>query len=162
MKDIYWVQHDDHPRLAIVARPRGNDWLEDDLGNLKRGGIEVLVSLLVPEEAVEYGLAAEGEIAESLGIQFIPYPIRDSTTPTDIENFRRLVAQLADAVQAGNHVGVHCRGCIGRSVVLTAAVLAHLGFEAADALALIEEARGCPVPETREQKNWILKFEPVR
>lgn len=162
MKDIYWIQHDDHPRLAIVARPRGNDGLEDDLANLKRGRIEVLVSLLVPDEVVDYGLGAEGEIAERLGIQFVSYPVPDSTTPADIDSFRLLVAQLADAVRAGNHVGVHCRGCIGRSVVLTAAVLAHLGFEAADALGLIEEARGCPVPETREQRNWILKFEPVR
>jgi|SRR5208337_544335 len=162
MKDIYWVQHDDHPRLAIVARPRGNDGLDEDLANLKQGGINVLVSLLVPDEAVDYGLGAEGEIAERLGIQFVSYPVTDSTTPADIDSFRLLVAQLADAVQAGNHVGVHCRGCIGRSVVLAAAILAHLGFEAADALALIEEARGCPVPETREQRNWILKFEPVR
>ena len=162
MKDIYWVQHDDHPRLAIVARPRGNDGLDEDLANLKQGGIEVLVSLLVPDEAIDYGLGAEGEIAERLGIQFVSYPVTDSTTPADIDSFRLLVAQLADAVQVGKHVGVHCRGCIGRSVVMTACVLVHLGFEAADALALIEEARGCPVPETREQQNWILKFEPVQ
>ena len=48
MKDIYWIGHDEHPHLAIVARPRGDDWLEEDLANLKRGGIEILVSLLTP------------------------------------------------------------------------------------------------------------------
>jgi|SRR5271170_6317627 len=162
MKDIYWIEHDEHPHLAIVARPRGDNRLEDDLVNLKRSGIEVLVSLLMPQEAVEYGLAAEGEIAERLGIQFISYPIPDTTTPADAESFHLLVAQLADAVLAAKSVGVHCRGCIGRSAVMTAAVLIHLGFQAADALALIEDARGCPVPETREQRNWILRFEPGR
>jgi protein-tyrosine phosphatase len=162
MKDIYWIRHEEHPRLAIVARPRADDRLEDDLGNLKRGGIEILVSLLMPEEAVEYGLAREGEIAKRLGIQFISYPVTDSTTPTDAESFRLLITQLADAMRADKHVGVHCRGCIGRSAVMTAAVLIDIGFQAAEALALIEDARGCPVPETREQRNWILQFEPER
>jgi hypothetical protein len=45
---------------------------------------------------------------------------------------------------------------------MTAAVLIDIGFQAAEALALIEDARGCPVPETREQRNWILQFEPER
>jgi protein-tyrosine phosphatase len=162
MKDIFWIQHDDPPRLAIVARPRGDDWLEEDLSNLKRGRIEILVSLLMPEEAIDLGLAAEGDVARNMGIEFISYPIPDRTTPIDAKSFHLLIARLADAVRAGKYVGAHCRGCIGRATVTTAAVLVHLGFEPADALAMIEEARECPVPDTLEQQNWILQLEPER
>jgi len=162
MKDIYWIGHNEPSRLAIVARPRGDDWLEEDLVNLKHNGIEILVSLLMPYEAADLGLAGERGLAERMGIEFISYPIPDRTTPGDIGGFRLLAARLADAVRAGNGVGAHCRGCIGRATVTTAAVLIQLGFTPTDALTMIEEARGCSVPDTPEQLNWILTFEPRR
>jgi protein-tyrosine phosphatase len=160
MKDIYWIRHEKEPRLAIVSRPRGDDWLEEDLANLKRGGIEVLISLLTPEEALNLGLLAEGDLASQAGIEFISYPIPDRTTPAGMDGFRRLIARLVEAVQMGKRVGAHCRASIGRSSVTTAAVLIQLGVRPAEALAMIEEARGCPVPDTDEQLNWILNFEP--
>lgn len=160
MKDIYWIQHDEEPRLAIVARPRGGDWLKEDLSKLKQGGIEVLVSLLTPEETVDLCLTAEGKLANRAGIEFISYPIPDRTTPTNEESFRNLIARLAAAVGIGKRVGAHCRGCIGRATVTTAAVLIQLGVSPAEALAMIEETRGCSVPDTIEQLNWILSFEP--
>jgi len=162
MKDIYWIRHAEPLRLAIVTRPRGDKWLEQDLANLKRGGIDVLVSLLMPDEAADLGLAAEGELARKAGIDFISYPIPDRTTPVVSEGFGMLISRLAEAVRDGQHVGAHCRGCIGRATVTTAAILIQLGAKPADALALIEEARGCPVPDTPEQLNWILRFEPRR
>ncbi|MGA7312528.1 MAG: hypothetical protein WBX22_01035 [Silvibacterium sp.] len=162
MKDIYWIEHDERPHLAIVARPRGDDWLEEDLANLKRGGIEILVSLLTPSEAIDLGLAAERDLAERLGIEFVSYPVLDRTTPGDLGGFRLLAAQLAAAVRAGKHVGAHCRGCIGRATITTAAILIHLGYKPADALAMVEKARGCTVPDTPEQLNWIMRFEPGR
>jgi protein-tyrosine phosphatase len=162
MKDIYWIRHAEPPRLAIAARPWGDEWLEEDLANLKRCGIDVLVSLLVLDEAADLGLAAEGELARKAGIDFISYPIPDRTTPVVSEGFGMLISRLAEAVRDGQHVGAHCRGCIGRATVTTAAILIQLGAKPADALALIEEARGCPVPDTPEQQNWILRFEPRR
>src|SRR5271156_1117890 len=162
MKDIYWIQHDKHPHLAIVARPRGEEWLEADLENLKRGGIDVLVSLLPSEEAAALGLAAEGELARSKGVDFVSYPIPDRTTPADAESFRLLITRLAEDVREGKHVGAHCRGCIGRATVTAAAVLIHLGVKPEDALDMIEDARGCPVPDTSEQRNWILQLKPGR
>jgi protein-tyrosine phosphatase len=160
--DIYWIRHGEQPQLAIVARPRGDERLEEDLTSLQRGRIEVLVSLLTPDEAIGLGLASEGKLAENLGLEFISHPIPDRTIPTDAESFHLLTARLVEAVGTGKHVGVHCRGCIGRSTVTTAAVLIELGVRPAEALALIEQARGCPVPDTVDQLNWILRFEPRR
>jgi protein-tyrosine phosphatase len=158
--DIYWIPYDQHPRLSIVARPRGDDWLKDDLAYLKREGVDVLLSLLEPQEGIYLGLQYERDMARSVGLEFISYPIPDRTTPEDEDGFRRLVAQLLELIGQGKRIGVHCRGCIGRSTVVVASVLIQLGVRPADALALVEQARGCVVPDTEEQLNWILNFQP--
>ena len=57
----YWVDTGNPLRLAIVPRPRGGDWLEDELDQMKRAGVDVLVSMLQVDEAVELGLSSEAE-----------------------------------------------------------------------------------------------------
>jgi hypothetical protein len=39
-------------------------------------------------------------------------------------------------------------------------VMIALGWDATEALRLIEKARGFPVPDTPEQLEWILNFRP--
>lgn len=160
MDDIYWIPHEQPPSLAIVARPRGNDWLKDDLSYLKREGIDVLLSLLELQEATFLSLQNEGDVAQSVGLEFVSYPMPDRSTPEDELDFRRLLARLVQFMREGKRVGVHCRGCIGRSTVVVASVLIQLGVKSPDALALVERARGCIVPDTQEQLNWILNFRP--
>jgi protein-tyrosine phosphatase len=79
--------------------------------------------------------------------------------PANVTTFRAFVAGLADRLRAGERIGVHCRGSIGRSTVTAACTLIHLGWKAKDALAAIQAARGCVVPDTTEQQRWILKYK---
>jgi hypothetical protein len=58
---IYSVKEAAPNRIAIVARPRGGDWLCDELIALSREGIDVLVSMLTEEESNELGLHRESE-----------------------------------------------------------------------------------------------------
>lgn len=160
MTNIYWIRHAEKPRLAIVARPRGEEWLYDDLRQMKSSGIDILVSLLEPDEAINLGLAQEGELAQKAGIEFVSFPIADRTTPENRQNFCKLISDLTQALRIGKQVGVHCRGSIGRSTVLTASVLIESGWNAVEALRRIEEARGCLVPDTDAQQRWILNFTP--
>lgn len=160
MNGIYWIEDDRHWRLAIASRPRPDDWLRNDLASLRAGGVDVLVSLITPEEADELGLSQESELAEQYGMTFLSYPIPDRHTPPDPAGFRRFVSDLADMVRAGKNVAAHCRGCIGRSTVLIASVMITLGAQPEEALALIERSRGCMVPDTPEQREWILSFQP--
>jgi len=145
--------------LAIVLRPRGEDWLKDDLLRIKQNGVETLVSLLDPNEAFWLGLGDEGPLAEAAGMRFLSYPILDVHVPDDVATFRLFVAGLADRLRAGERIGVHCRGSIGRSTVTAACTLIHLDWTAKDALAAIQAARGCVVPDTEEQRRWILKYK---
>jgi hypothetical protein len=43
--------------------------------------------------------------------------------------------------------------------VTAACTLIELGWTAKDALAAIEAARGCVVPDTQEQEDWILRYK---
>ena len=157
MTEIYWIGG--RRQIAIVARPRGGEWLRDDLTSLKTGGIDVLVSFLQPHEEAELGLQDERRVAGEVGLDFIAFPIPDRQVPPDLASFRRFVEKLAQRVRQGDRLGVHCRGCIGRSTVLLAAVMITLGVKPEDALRQIERARGLSVPDTAEQLEWILNYE---
>lgn len=160
MTEIFWIGDQQQRQLAIVARPRGGDWLADELASVKAGGIDVLVSFLNPDEAAELGLEHERRVAEEQGLEFISFPIPDREVPNNLGSFRQLVRQLADGVRRGKRVGAHCRGCIGRSTVLIASVMIALGADPERAVRQIERARGFAVPDTAEQLEWILNFRP--
>jgi protein-tyrosine phosphatase len=139
-------------------RPRDADSLEADLERIRRAGVQTVVSTLEPWEAKELGLAAESEQAKRRGLNFLSFPIEDRSTPPNRSEFNAFVEKLAQRLQSGEKIGVHCRGCIGRSTVVTACTLVKLGWTAMDALAAIERARGCSVPDTEAQWEWILEF----
>jgi hypothetical protein len=69
----YWVETGNQLRVAIVPRPRGGDWLEDELDQMKRAGVDVLVSMLQVDEAAELGLSSEAELWEIRGHDWTRY-----------------------------------------------------------------------------------------
>lgn len=126
---------------------------------MKRDGVETVVSLLEPTEAAALGLRDEGSLAEEIGMRFLSFPVPDVHVPADVSAFRSFVTGLAERLLCGERIGVHCRGSIGRSTLTAACALIHVGWGAQDALLAIEAARGCPVPDTAEQRRWILHYE---
>lgn len=159
MNDIFWINGEGAPHLAIVMRPRGEDWLEDELRRIRKGGVDTIVSLLEPHEANWLGLADEGPLARATGLEFLSFPIRDTHVPDDEAAFRKFVNGIAQRLRRSEHVGMHCRGCIGRATITAACALIHLGWNAADAIAAITKARGAIVPDTPEQETWILRYK---
>lgn len=159
MTDVFWIKGNPPAPLAIVLCPLGGDGLEEELMAMKRGGIETLVSLLKEDEAVMLGVEEEGRLAEKIGLKFLSHPIPDCHTPPNAAAFREFVAGLADRLSAGEHIGVHCRGSIGRSTVTAACTLIHFGWTPRAALSAIEAARGLTVPDTQEQEDWILRYK---
>lgn len=159
MEEIFWIKGDPPAPLAIVLCPSGDDWLEDDLLRMKQAGIQTLVSMLEKTEGILLGLEDEGPAAVFIGLNFLSFPIPDKNIPPDTAAFQEFVEGLASRLRAGESLGVHCRGSIGRSTVTAACALIHLGWSPKSALTAIEEARGCPVPDTKEQRTWILNYK---
>jgi hypothetical protein len=160
VSEIFWIEGKPEAGLAIVMRPAGDGGLKDELCDLKRGGIDTLVSMLEPREAAELGLQREGPLAEQAGMQFLSFPIPDRCTPERMGAFRQFAGDLARRLRDGERIGIHCRGSIGRCTVAAASALMHLGWNPRDALAAISTARRFPVPDTDEQREWILGYEP--
>jgi hypothetical protein len=158
VEDVLWIEGAP-VALAIVLCPRGDAWLSDDLRDIQRGGVDVLVSLLEPDEAEWLGLGQEAPLAGQLGIRFLSYPIPDMHVPAHVATFRSFVSGLVDRLGAGERIGLHCRGSIGRAPLTAACTLIHLGWKAQDALKAIRTARGYPIPDTEEQLRWILGYK---
>jgi protein-tyrosine phosphatase len=141
-------------KLSTMARPRGGDWLADEMASLREVGTDVLVSMLTASELHELGLTEEAAVAEAAGLRFVGLPTPDRGTP-DLQPFRALVTDLVDQLARGSHVVVHCRMGIGRSSTVAAAVLMAQGVQARDAWAAVSDARGLEVPDTPEQRRWL-------
>ena len=153
LSELYRIEHAGTP-LAIMARPRAGDWLEDEVAHWKRRGIELVVSLLEPDEVDDLQLGREAALCDRSGIEFRSFPIPDRGVPDDVEAARSLAAEIA---RSGKPVAIHCRAGIGRSAVVAALVLASGGTAGGDALSAIETARRLPVPDTEAQRAWVLE-----
>jgi protein-tyrosine phosphatase len=160
---VYWihpVKGVPRPTLAIVERPRPGKFLARDLEDLHAAGIKVLVSLLTEDEAAYLGLNDEEQAARNAGLEFVAFPMADHHVPRDVDAFRAFVISLATRLFDHEPIGIHCQGSIGRSTLIAACSLIHLGWTPAHALLDVGNARGCPVPDTEEQQVWILNYGP--
>jgi|SRR5690348_10037781 len=153
---LYWIDVD-NLKLAIAARPRGNDWLADDIRSLRDAGIDLLVSALTPPEAEELGLKDEEDCCGGSGIEFLSFPIEDRSVP-DSPSFDTFLGDLNEHLSKGQRVAVHCRAGIGRSAIIAACLLTRNGLSAEAAFSAIQKARGIPVPDTPEQRRWVEEF----
>lgn len=158
MKTIYWLEGPWLGRLAIVTRPRGDDWLDDEIRQWQRNGIEIVISLLTPRESSELGLSQEAVVTSQQGIQFLSFPIPDRAVPSSLSAMRTFTEKVTALLSQGKHVAIHCRQGIGRSALLAASLLVNAGVEVERAFTQIEGARGVPVPDTLEQRQWVEKF----
>ncbi|WP_232492120.1 protein-tyrosine phosphatase family protein [Novosphingobium kaempferiae] len=139
-----------------MARPRAGDWLEDEVENWKRSGVEMVVSLLEAEEIDDLDLRAEAPLCLKKGIEYVSFPIKDRGVPSDLNEARRFASEVASS---GKTVAVHCRAGIGRSSIIAAAVLVSRGVSAEAALSAISIARRTQVPDTEAQREWVLSLD---
>ena len=158
--DIYWLQTVGRGRLAVMARPRGGDWLEDEILHFKRSGIRLLVSMLTPEEESLLGLEQEGALARRHGLAYFSHPVPDRDVPGSPREIWMLARTLADQFADGKQIAVHCRMGIGRSPLMLACILVTTGMTPDDAWETIGTARGCIVPDTDEQRDWLARTAP--
>jgi protein-tyrosine phosphatase len=156
--DLFWIPGPWRGKLAVATRPRGGDWLEDEVRGWRRAGLDVVVSLLETDEAGEFSLAHEGDVAESKGIDFISFPIPDRGVPASTQDALALLAKIAVTLDAGKNVAIHCRQGIGRSGLFAAGLLVISGMSAAKAIEIVSVARGQAVPETPAQLDWIKQL----
>jgi protein-tyrosine phosphatase len=155
--DLFWINGPWRGRLAISTRPRGGDWLEDEIRGWRSARVDSVVSLLEKDEERQLELGEEGRVAEANGIHFLSFPIVDRSVPKSIPATISLLRSVNDALERGQNVAVHCRQGIGRAALIAAGILMAAGKSPDAAMAAIRWARGVDVPETREQREWLQR-----
>jgi protein-tyrosine phosphatase len=156
--ELYCVPGPWPGRLAITPRPRGGDWLEDEIQSWRSSGVDVVVSLLTPDETADLNLEEEAKLSRANGLQFLSFPISDRGVPLSREAFSDLVMRLAQQLADGKYIAVHCRQGIGRAALVAICLLIFSKIEPEAAVQQVTAARGCSVPETPEQRRWIADF----
>src|SRR5882672_2157082 len=102
---IYWIDHSGPGRLAILARPQGDDALDSEIRGWREAGIDVVVSLLTEADNSYLGLSAEAELCRSNGLEFIGFPIQDFGVPDSPDETLQLVRKLNDLLTKGKNIG---------------------------------------------------------
>jgi protein-tyrosine phosphatase len=156
--ELHWVDGPWPGKLALAARPRGGDWLEEEMAAWRRAGVDAVVSLLTAEEEQDLDLAREGSEAGTLGMDFISFPIPDRETPRSDSALAAALEKVDAALSSGRNVVVHCRQGIGRTGLVAACLLVSKGLSPETAVERLSVARGVSVPETDEQRRSIRHY----
>jgi protein-tyrosine phosphatase len=155
---VYWIDLPLNGRLAIMGRPRAGDWLDEEISGWRAEGVDIVVSLLEPEEVRELGLQREADLCRKQDMEFISFPILDRGVPPSLREAVILAQTIAAKISEGRAVAVHCRAGIGRSSLIAACALVCLGFDPTAAFESIGKARSVSVPDTEEQRDWVVAF----
>jgi protein-tyrosine phosphatase len=155
---LYSIQGLPAGKVSVMARPRGGDWLIDEIKDLQASGVEILVSLLTDAEVSEFDLAEESALCQDQGIAFLSLPVLDRDVPAFSTPTFQFLNQLGAELAEGKHIAFHCRQGLGRAVLMAACLLALSGMPPDQACAELSKVRGYAVPETEEQRAWVLAF----
>jgi predicted protein tyrosine phosphatase len=154
-KELYWLDGSWPGRLAVGPRPRGGDWLKDDIASWKAGHIDAVLSLLTPDEERDLDLSDEAGEVRMQGMDFTSFSIPDRQVPRSEAKLSEVLEGVTRALSTGKNVLVHCRQGIGRSGLVAGCLLVKNGMSPGAAVDSVSAARGVPVPETAEQRDWI-------
>ena len=83
------------------------------------------------------------------------WPVPDLHAPP-LESARALIAELAERLDRGAGVLVHCGAGMGRAGTVAAAVLLHYGLSLDEAVSTVAAARPGAGPEVGAQKDLLM------
>jgi protein-tyrosine phosphatase len=155
---LHWINGPWKGKFALSARPRGGDWLSDEIAGWRRSGINSVFSTLTDEEMVDLDLSGEPDEVQRQGMKFRSFPIPDRQVPDSEIKLTEALDSLASELERGNNAVIHCRQGIGRTGLVAACLLIGSGADAESAVSRLSAARGLPVPETPEQRKWIDRY----
>jgi protein-tyrosine phosphatase len=123
IRELHWVDGPCADKLAIGPRPRGGDWLADEVADWGRVGVGEVVSRLTPDEEESLDLKKEAALVERQGMRFISFPIPDRQVPNSRAALASTLERVNTDLSSGKNVLIHCRQGIGRTGLVAACLL---------------------------------------
>lgn len=158
LDEYNWIADVAPLKLAFGPRPRGGEWLAEDVAHWRALGVDTVVSLIEGAEERELQLEQEAVFCRTYGIEFVSFPIRDRSVPNSPDAVSSLVDWIVSDLRRGLGVLIHCRVGIGRSGVIAACVLHALGHKHDTLFATLSRTRGLAVPDTPAQAEWVRRY----
>ena len=142
-------------RLLLHSMPGRYEAIESVWHQIERETVGAIVCLAEKEEihekSFEYARALEAGIVPCSVLRF---EIPDRGAPEDRRAFWTLAGNVAQRLQLGEAVLIHCAGGVGRTATFAICVLLALGESASSARNVVSRA-GSTV-ETATQSNLVL------
>ncbi len=130
------------PHLYVGGCIKARGWQR-----LHEGGVDAIVNLRQERPVEKPGVAPAA---------YLCLPTQDDESPT-LEQLEQGCAFIAQAIEQGRGVYVHCAGGVGRAPTMAAAFLVTTGVAPLDALATIRQVRPFINP-TRAQLEQLERF----
>ena len=142
-------------RLLLHSMPGRYEAIESVWHQIERETVSAIVCLAEKEEirekSFEYARALE---AGTVPCSVLHFEIPDRGAPEDRRAFWTLAGNVAQRLQFGEAVLIHCAGGVGRTATFAICVLLALGESASSARNVVSRA-GSTV-ETAPQSNLVL------
>jgi len=142
--------------LCPGRRDHGRD-LDADLDTLDEAGVDRLVGLLTVHELEWAGVAHIEDACAERGITYIQLPIPDQGVPS-VREAVALTTYIAEWLEQGSTIVVHCVGGLGRTGTLAACLAVRRGMTADDAIAAVRKGRGPRAIESPAQVRFVHEF----
>ncbi len=144
-------------RLFLHSMPGRYETIESVWSQVRNDAISTIVCLAEADEIREKSLAyAIALQTGTVPCAVLPFEIPDRGAPEDREAFWALAGDVAQRLQAGETVLIHCAGGVGRTATLAVCVLLALGETTSEARSVVSRA-GSTV-ETAPQSSLISWF----
>jgi len=128
-------------KLLLHSMPGRFEKIESAWQQVQNEAVSVIVCLVEQYEIRVKSLAyAEALESGSVPCSVLPFEIREGGVPEDRDRFWALAKDLANRLQAGEAVLIHCAGGVGRTAMLATCVLLVLGEPMNEAEAAVSRA----------------------
>lgn len=143
--------------LWLSAMPgRFGTWREFER-QARAQGLAMVVCLTPRDEIEELSPDYAASVARSAsGYQWLHLPVPNFGVPPDAEAFRASIARVAQRLQAGDAVLMHCAAGMGRTGSAAACVLKALGLPTGEALERVRVAGSNP--QNADQSGFVNWF----
>ncbi len=158
LTEVHWIEGFWPGKLGLSARPRGGDWLEDEVSGWQRAGVSTIISLLTPEEEGELALTEEAAEARRYGLTFVSFPIADRDAPASQSQLAEVLDKVQADLSSGRPVVIHCRQGIGRTGLVASCLPVANGLDPGAAVELVGATRRALIPDTQGQREWIDSY----
>jgi protein-tyrosine phosphatase len=141
-------------RLLLHSMPGRYEAIDSVWHQVKKEAVRAIVCLAekneIREKAFDYALALD---TGTVPCSVLHFEIPDRDAPQDRNGFWVLATGIANRLQSGECVLIHCAGGVGRTALLAVCVLLALGQPATEARSAVSRA-GSTV-ETAPQSRLI-------